>query len=96
MNQRVAEALRNTGLSVKELAHKLNVSEKTVKLWLSGLYTPNCDSMRRIAKVTNVSLLYLMCADEEKYMIVTGISPSTEILINGIIELDRQVQLIKK
>lgn len=96
MNQRVAEALRNTGLSVKVLAYKLNVSEKTVKLWLSGLYTPTCNSMLRIAKVTHTSVSYLMGEINEKYKIVTGISPNMERMIDEMIELDRQVQQLKK
>lgn len=44
------------GMSQKELARRMDLSESTVSKWINGLALPSLENLRRIEEVLDVSL----------------------------------------
>jgi len=59
-NIRLKEVRQKSGLTQKELASLLNVSGGSIANWETGLRQPNFITTRRIARIFNISLDYLM------------------------------------
>ncbi len=55
---RVEELIRSRGMTHREFASRLGVSEVTVSRWLSGERSPSRDNLENIAKVLDVPLSY--------------------------------------
>lgn len=57
MNEAIKNALEKTGLTQKDLATKLHVSQQAVSQWNTGKALPSADNCLRIYELTGVDLL---------------------------------------
>jgi transcriptional regulator with XRE-family HTH domain len=57
---RLKELREEKGLSSRELAKKLNVSDRAVQRWEKGERVPNADSVILLARFFDVSADYLL------------------------------------
>lgn len=67
----IARLRKNCGLTQRELAQKLNISDKTVSRWESGMGYPEVTQFPALAKVFGVTVDYLMTG-ERKGITVAG------------------------
>lgn len=55
----IVELMKQEGLSQKELAEKINVTEASMSRYIKGERTPRIDVLVKLANVFNVSIEYL-------------------------------------
>ena len=63
---RLRELRRKNGCTQSDLATSLGVSQSTVGNWEAGIRQPNFSTLKRLAKIFNVSVDYLLGRDDEK------------------------------
>lgn len=63
-NEKLQQLRTKSGLTQEQLAEKVFVSRVAVAKWESGRGYPNLDSLKRIAKVFNVSIDDLLSSEE--------------------------------
>lgn len=76
------------GLTQKELAEKLNVTDKAVSKWERGMGYPEITTMPILAEALGVSTSELMLG--EKSQPDSGSVPDTEVLVTGAMEFVEQ------
>ena len=65
IGQFIAEMRKEQGLTQRELAEKLNVSDKVVSKWETGKSLPDVETMPKISKVLGISISELYeCVEE--------------------------------
>ena len=57
--EKVIELMKQEGLSQKQLAEKINVTEASISRYLKGERVPRIDVIVKLANVFNVSIEYL-------------------------------------
>lgn len=62
----IAEMRKRKGLTQRELAERLNVTDKAVSKWERGLGLPDLKMIEPLAQALDVSILEIMCADRTK------------------------------
>ncbi|MBR1911711.1 MAG: helix-turn-helix domain-containing protein [Treponema sp.] len=62
---KVEEILRIKGMSQKELASRIGVSEVTVSRWLNGERNPSVRTVEKLAEVLETSASYLLSEEKE-------------------------------
>lgn len=62
---RLKRAIRQRGMTRKELSEKVGVSEVSMSRYCAGTRTPNAENLLAIAFVLNVSADYLLGLDED-------------------------------
>jgi len=65
MRYRFAQARKEAGLTLAELAAKLDVNKTTVSNWESGRRQPTLEKLTQISEVLGVSIAYLLGVDEQ-------------------------------
>lgn len=63
-SERLASALRESGLTQVELCKRADVTAGALSSYLSGRYYPKQRTLERLANALNVSVLYLMGFDD--------------------------------
>lgn len=63
---RLRELRRKNGYTQASLAKALGVAQTTVGNWEAGIRQPNFTTLKRLAKIFNVSVDYLLGRDDEK------------------------------
>ena len=61
IQQRIAEAIRQSGLTQTELAKKLNIKQPTLAQYLSGRALPALDTFANLCAVLDVDPSYILC-----------------------------------
>ncbi|MDU6360675.1 MAG: helix-turn-helix domain-containing protein [Clostridiales bacterium] len=74
LTKRLKEERHLLGLSQKDLAKKIGVSQQTVGSWETGRTEPDQNSLKLLSDCFNVSLDYLMGVTNQK----RGVSPQTK------------------
>ena len=64
--QRLKQLRKENGITAKQLAEKLQVSESTISLYENGKREPDFKMLLNIADYFNVSVDYLLGKDEQK------------------------------
>jgi len=64
MGEIIAVRRKELGMTQKELAAKMNVTDKAVSKWERGLASPDINSVPRLAEILEVSVVELMDAQE--------------------------------
>lgn len=59
-NERVAEAIRNSKFSQKEIAKQLNISESNITNWKKGENLPSVDILYKLCVLLEESADYLL------------------------------------
>ncbi|MCD7712399.1 MAG: helix-turn-helix domain-containing protein, partial [Firmicutes bacterium] len=60
LGEKLAGARKSAGLTQRELAEKLTVSRQAVAKWESNGGMPDIENLRRLSKLLNVSIDYLL------------------------------------
>ena len=55
MSERLEEAMKAKGITSKQLASLIGVSDRAVELWLKGKRQPNASSLKKICLTLGVS-----------------------------------------
>lgn len=63
---RLRELRRKNGCTQSDLAKILGLSQSTIGNWEAGIRQPNFTTLKRLAKIFNVSVDYLLGRDDEK------------------------------
>ena len=63
-SERIAEAIKSSGLSQKEIAEKLNISESNITNWKNGENLPSVEVLFNLCKLPNESADYLLGLDD--------------------------------
>lgn len=63
-SKRIAEAIKSSGLSQKEIAEKLNISESNITNWKNGENLPSVEVLFNLCKLLNESADYLLGLDD--------------------------------
>lgn len=89
------EELRvNSGLTQKELAKLLNITNKAYWSYESGRTEPNIETLIKIADYFDVSLDYLCGRQNKNLLFIDSLTQQKKELINLIKELDDDETLI--
>ena len=60
IHERLAEAIRQSGLTQTEIANKIGVKQPTVGQYISGRAMPALDTFAKLCKVLDVSPGYIL------------------------------------
>ena len=63
IRERLQEVLKQSGMTQKALAEKLNVRQQTVQQYLSGRAMPALDTFANLCKVLDVDANYILCLE---------------------------------
>ena len=63
-SERIAEAIKSSGLSQKVIAEKLNISESNITNWKNGENLPSVEVLFNLCKLLNESADYLLGLDD--------------------------------
>ena len=66
----IAQLRREQGLTQKELADKLNVTDKAVSKWESGQGKPDVDNIVKLTEVYHVSADYILLGIEQEKTVI--------------------------
>jgi len=64
ISERIAKALKESGLKQKELAQKANITESSVSHYVNGRFAPSPEIGEKLAKILNVNVGWLLGFDE--------------------------------
>lgn len=60
---RIAESIKQSGLTQKSIAEKLNIRQQTVQQYVSGRSMPALDTLANLCKLLDVDANYILCQD---------------------------------
>ena len=96
LGARIAELRKEKGLNQVGLALKLNVSQKMISAYESGLHQPSIDTLIEISKIFGVSVDYLIGTSNVKLpaekLMKDSVNPAEIELLNLFKELDKEKQ----
>ena len=78
----LARLRKDRGMTQKELAGKLNVSDKTVSKWEKGQSSPDTVKLIQLAELLDVEVEYL----------ATGIKPEPKSVVLNVVETVERVE----
>ena len=64
IQQRLAEAIRQSGMTQKEIAQKMQVSQQMISQYLLGKKMPALDTFANICAVLDVDPAYILCLQD--------------------------------
>lgn len=64
IRERLAEAIRNSGMTQTELARRLGIRQPTIGQYLSGRSMPALDTFANLCKVLDLDANDILCLDE--------------------------------
>lgn len=88
MNDKLVQLRKKNGLSQLELAEKLNVSRQAISKWEIGTTVPSVDNIKKLSKLYDIPLAYLMNDWEE--------SPPEETIKAEVPQADKKYWRIPK
>ena len=83
--KRIAELRKEKHLNQTGLAIKLNVSQKMISAYESGIHQPSIDTLIKLSEIFDVSVDYIIGNTDVK-------SPAEKFLKNGL--TDREIELL--
>ena len=66
IQQKIAEAIKQSGLTQTKLAHQLGISQQTVSCYLCGTKMPSLDTLANLCAVLDVDANDILCIGEYK------------------------------
>lgn len=86
MGHRIKFARKSVGLSQKDLAKKLKITDKAVSTYEVGRVMPNILTLREISKLTYKPVSYFMAEE----------TPESDELEEKIMQIERELAEVKK
>ena len=83
----IAELRKEQNLTQKDLADKLNVSDKAISRWETGKGFPDVDSLQTLSKFFNITINELLAGEKAKTKTVEEIAE--ENIISAIAETEK-------
>ena len=68
---RIKQLRRNNNISQKELGKIVNLNQRTISNYETGIAEPDLYTIRKLAEYFNVSIDYLLGSDEENSIQIT-------------------------
>lgn len=66
IRERLADAIKTSGITQAEIARRLNIKNPTVNQYLSGRAMPALDTFANICKILDLDANYILCLDEPR------------------------------
>ncbi|MDE6868765.1 MAG: helix-turn-helix domain-containing protein [Clostridia bacterium] len=63
IQQRIIEAIKQSGMTQTALANALNVSQQTISHYIKGNKMPAVDTLANLCKILDVDTNYILCQD---------------------------------
>ncbi len=63
IQKRLAEAIKQSGLTQTELARRLNVRQSNISHYIKGDKLPALDTLANLCKLLDVDTNYILCQD---------------------------------
>ncbi len=60
---RIAETIRQSGMSQTAIAKALNIKQQTIACYLAGKAMPALDTLANLCKLLDVDTNYILCQD---------------------------------
>ena len=60
---RLTESIKQSGMTQKCIAEKLNIKQQTVQQYVSGRAMPALDTLADLCKILDVDTNYILCQD---------------------------------
>lgn len=81
----IATKRKEVGLTQKELAHKLNITDKAVSKWERGLGCPDVSILEELSKILGVSILDILNGEDvvEEFIDTNNVKLSIESVVDG-------------
>ena len=67
IQQRLAEVIRQSGLTQTELARRLKVTQSSIAHYKKGDKLPALDTLANLCKILDVSPAYILCFDQSDW-----------------------------
>lgn len=64
IRERIAEAIRQSGMTQTELACKVGIKQPTIGQYLSGRAMPSLETFANLCKVLDVDTNYILCQEK--------------------------------
>ena len=86
INERITDLRTMSGLSQKELADKVGVTNSTISFYEQEERSPSVDMIIRLSKIFNVSVDYLLGIDQKRNINLSGLKEEDIQLIQCMVE----------
>ena len=63
IRKRLQEALKQSGMTQKAIAEKLNIKQQTIQQYLSGRSMPALDTLANLCKILDLDANYILCLE---------------------------------
>ena len=63
IQKRLAEAIKQSGLSQSEIARQLNIKQPQISCYVHGEKLPALDTLANLCKVLDADTSYILCQD---------------------------------
>lgn len=64
IRERIAEAIRQSGMTQTEIACKVGIKQPTIGQYLSGRAMPSLETFANLCKVLDVDTNYILCQEK--------------------------------
>lgn len=89
----IAELRKQKNLTQKDLANKLNVSDKAISRWETGKGFPDVDSLQALSDFFNISINELLAGEKAEVKTIEEIAE--ENIISAIVETEKSKKMKK-
>lgn len=66
IHKRLAEAIKESGLTQTEIARRLGVTQSTIAQYLAGRALPAPDTFANLCKILDADANYILCQNENE------------------------------
>lgn len=66
IRERLAECIKQSGMTQTELAQKLGIKQPTIGQYLSGRAMPALDTLANLCRILDADANYILCQDTVK------------------------------
>ena len=63
IQKRLAESIRQSGMTQTAIAEKLNITQSTIAHYLKGDILPALDTLANLCKLLDIDTNYILCQD---------------------------------
>ncbi len=64
IQKRLAEAIKQSGMTQTQLAQRLGIKQPTIGQYLSGRAMPALDTLANLCKILDIDANYILCIEE--------------------------------